>query len=165
MAEKKTGDFYTGVRQRGMLNTMLQGPQLRYETLHPDQRCRWEFSPTTGDNSMVVYREAQGYHIVKNSELELQETSADKSDTPVRRGDLVLMAALAEVHQALLDADAEMADQDYRAPERAYKDAMEDKQYKLNDGDIRPGRAFGDIKRTADMVDTEQFQEGRVEQK
>jgi hypothetical protein len=145
--EKRKGNFFTGVRERGLLNSMLDGPAAAYEQAHPDMRCKWEHAPSSGDKSMIVYREAQGFKIVDASELSGQTESSQK-EGPIRRGDLVLMAAPREVVDALLAADAEAADMDYKQPETTYKEHMSNLQVRLNNGETRRGKGFGEIRRT-----------------
>jgi hypothetical protein len=147
VTEKRKGDFFTGVRERGLLNTMLDEPAQKFEALHPELKAKWEHSPASGDTSMVVYREAQGFRLVDAGELGPVTESGQKSG-PVRRGDLVLMAAPREVYEAILAADAEAADLDYRTPELTYKEHMRGLQVRLNSGEIRRGKGFGEIRRT-----------------
>lgn len=144
---KRTGDFFTAVRERGLLNSMLDEPAHAFMQAHPDMMCKWEFSPTSGDNSMVTYREAQGFRLVDASELGTVTQSSQKTG-PLRRGDLVLMAAPQDVYQSILDADAEAADLDYKVPETAYKDHMNNLKVRLASGEERRGKGFGEIRRT-----------------
>lgn len=147
--EKRKSDFFTGVRERGLLNTMLDEPAMKFEQLHPDLKAKWEHSPSSGDTSMVVYREAQGFRLVDASELGPVTESAQR-EGPIRRGDLVLMAAPREVYEAILAADAEAADLDYRQPELTYKEHMKNLQVRLQSGEVRHGKGFGEIRRTVE---------------
>lgn len=145
--EKKTGDFYTGVRERGLLNQMLEGPAQAFQAAHPDMKCKWEHAPPNGDLSMVTMREAQGFRVVLAEELANQTASSQRSGM-IRRGDLVLMAAPTEVYAAILEADALAADEDYKMPERTYKEHLEDTEFKLASGETRRGKGFGEIRRS-----------------
>jgi hypothetical protein len=147
--QKKQGDFYTGVRERGMLNAMLDHPAAMFLKSHPDMMVKWEHSPPSGDMSMVTMREAQGFRIVNAEELSGNTESSQKVG-PVRRGDLVLMAAPKEVYEAILAADAEAADLDYRTPELTYKEHMNNMNFRLADGSTRRGKGFGEIRRTVE---------------
>lgn len=144
---KRTGDFFTGVRERGLLNSMLDAPAAAFERAHPDMKCKWEHAPPSGDVTMITMREAQGYRVVDAGELSDKTDSSQKTG-PVRRGDLVLMAAPVEVHDAILAADAEAADTDYRTPELTYKEHIANQNYPLKDGTTRRGKGFGEIRRS-----------------
>lgn len=147
------------VQQEGRLAQILGGPVKRFEELYPGQRCRWEHMPNKEDMSTVGFREAQGYHIVKAEELNPDTESAQRTG-PIRRGDLILMAAPVEVHEALLAQDAQAADDDFRTPELTYKEELSRKQYASTDGGTTPGVGFGKIKRTYEEGSPEQFHEG-----
>lgn len=145
--DKRRGEFFTGVRERGLLNAMLDAPAKAFERSHPDMKCKWEFAPTSGDVSMLTMREAQGYRVVDAAEISGQTDSAQKTG-PLRRGDLVLMAAPTEIHEELLAQDAEAADLDYKTPETTYKEHMANMEFRLKDGTTRRGKGFGEIRRT-----------------
>jgi hypothetical protein len=147
MAQRKQSDFYTGVRTRGFLNATLDEIALRFQADHPEQRVKWEHSPVSGDSSMVTMREAQGLRVVDATELKETTDSSQKAG-PIRRGDLIMMAGPKEVLDALDAADAEAADQDYKLPETTYKEYLEKQQYRLSSGETKPGKGFGEIRRT-----------------
>lgn len=172
MAEpKKVGQFFTHVRERGEtpqagkappirqghLGQLMNLPMEKYLELHPGMACRWEHMPSDQNMSLVSFREAQGYHVVDASELKPTEQSSQKTG-PIRKGDLILMACPEEVQAAILAQDAEVAENDYRTPERTYKDAMADKQYRTGDG-TKPGAAFGKIVRTTEESSADEFVE------
>lgn len=144
-----------------MLNQLLQQPKDAYERLHPDKAVRWEHAPKDGDLTMVSFREAQGYVLVTADELaeDGKLTESAQKAGPVRRGDLVLMAAPKEVHEAVLAQDAEAADTDFRTPEITYKEHMEKQRYKIATGETRPGKGFGQIRRSYEEGTPEEFVE------
>lgn len=143
-------------KRQGMLGQLMNAPMEKYLALHPDMACRWEHVPNDNNMSMVPFREGQGYHIVDASELSPDTDSAQKTG-PIRKGDLVLMACKAEIQQAILDQDAEIADADYRTPETTYKEAMAEKIYKTGDGTVLPGSGFGKITRKTEEIDPSDF--------
>lgn len=146
---KRTGDVFASVRERGLLNSMLDTPAEAFERANPGMKAKWEYSPPSGDRTMVTMREAQGYKLADASQLADKTDSSQKSGE-VRRGDLVLMYAPTEVHTAIALADHKAAQDDYRAPERTYKEHLESQQYQLSTGEVRRGRPFGEIKRTVE---------------
>ena len=148
---KRTGDFYAGVRKRGQLNALLDEVALAYQTAHPDQRCKWEFAPPSGDMSMIVMREAQGLKVVDASEFGNLTASQQKTG-PMRRGDLILMAGPKEVLDEMDRADAELADESVNLAETTYKEHMERQQYRLSDGAQLASKGIGTIRRTFEEV-------------
>ena len=93
---KTKAEFFAAVRNRGVLNAMLDGPAIAFEEAKPGLKCRWEFAPKTGDNTMVVAREALGFRVVDASEVGPLTDSQQKKG-PVQRGDLILMCAPEEI--------------------------------------------------------------------
>lgn len=175
MAEtRKVGAFFTRVGERGeppkfvgnkpvpprqgQLGMIMNMPMLRFQELHPEQRCRWEHVPEKDSMSLVPFREAQGYHVVQAEELNPEQASAQKTG-PIRKGDLILMAAPKEVHEAILGQDSEAAENDAYMPERTYKEALAAKQYKAGDSQVLPGRPFGEIRRSTEQGTPEDFVE------
>lgn len=154
---RKQTSFFVGVRKRGLLNQMLDGPAAKFEELHPDMRVRWEFAPPTGtpamasvgDNTFVAAREAMGYRVVDASELG-DVTAHQQKSGPVRCGDLVMMAAPREIHEALMQEDAEAAEADLRLPETTYRDHIESLAVQTKSGDVIRGRAIGGVRRSVE---------------
>lgn len=149
---KGKSDFFAAVRQRGMNNALLDEPGQAYEREHPGMKCKWEYLPPNGDNSLVIAREMQGYKIVDAGEFTGTESS--QKSGPIKRGDLVLMAAPEEVHQAILDADARAAIEDLRAPETAYRDALDQKKVNTSSGP-QTAKPVGQIVRSSEILRTQ----------
>lgn len=158
-APKQSSSFYTGVRNRGLLNAMLDTPALEFEKANPGQRCKWEYMPLSGDMSFVGMREAQGLRLVKAEELGPQTESQQKEGL-VRRGDLVLMAGPEALLNELEAADAQRADDEYKTPETAYKEHLSNQQYKTATGERRPGKPFGKITRQFEEINPPTTEEG-----
>lgn len=171
---KRIGQFYTrtGDRgtppnapgqkklppRRGMLGQIMNAPMEKYLELHPEMACRWEHMPRDDAMSLVPFREAQGYHIVDAAELGPTTQSAQKTG-PIRKGDLVLMACPKETQDAIDTQDYEAADNDFKTPERTYKEAMEQKSYETKSGEVLRAPAFGKITRSNEEGSPEQFGE------
>lgn len=145
--------FFAAVRKRGVLNSMLDEPVRVYEKLHPDERCRWEFAPANGDTTLVVAREALGFHVVDASEIADQMTESFAKSGPVRRGDLVLMAAPVYIVEMIEEEDAKAAAEDLKLPERTYRDSLEGNKVRTKSGTEDYAKPVGNIKQT-----TEEFQ-------
>ena len=148
---KKQSEFFAAVRNRGMLNAMLDGPATQYETAHPGMKCRWEYWPPNGDNTRVVAREAQGFRLVDAADMGAKEPSAQKAGV-VRRGDVVLMTGPEALVALIAQEDAEAAQEDWKLPETTYREHIADLKVQLKDGSIIPTPAEGKIRRTEEIV-------------
>lgn len=151
-AGKGKAEFFASVRKRGVLNSMLDEPIKVYEAKHPTERARWEYFPPNGDTTLVVAREALGYHIVDSAEIADQMTESFAKSGPVRRGDLVLMAADVEIANMLDEQDAQAAAEDLKLPERTFRDSLEATKVRTKSGTEDYARPVGTVKRQ-----TEQF--------
>lgn len=147
---KTSADFFASVRQRGVLNSILDEPVKVFESLNPDMRARWEYFPPNGDTTLVVAREALGYHVVDAAEIadEMGQTFAKSG--PIRRGDLVMMAAPKEVVDADEAQDARAAAEDLKLPERTYRDSLEANKVTLSTGEQDHARPIGNIRTTVE---------------
>lgn len=152
---KAQAGFFASVRTRGVLNSILDEPVKIFERLNPDLRARWEFYPPNGDNTLVVAREALGYHVVDASEIADEMGESFAKSGPVRRGDLILMAAPKEVVEEEEAQDALAAAEDLKLPERTYRDALESTRVKTKSGTEDMARPVGSVRTT--------FEEFRVQ--
>jgi len=131
---RKLSPFFGAVRDRGLLNSMLDGPSKAYEAKFPGKRCHWEYWPLNGDNTMVVAREAMGYELVDANDI-----AATASSTPhgvVRRGDLVLMAVDVEIADAVREQDERAAKADRDLPVTTYEESLRANKVRLSSGDV-----------------------------
>lgn len=120
-------------------------------------KCRWTYAPPNGDLTMITAYESYGYKVVDWGELPGTESS--KTSGPVRCGDLVLMAAPARIHQAILDEDARRAEEDLKLPERTYRENVEELSVRRRDGVLEKGKPVGNVRRTEQLVKTNLPQE------
>jgi len=156
---EKPSTFFAAVRARGMLNAMLDGPALEYERLHSDERVRWEYSPKDGDNTLVIAREGQGFHVVNHKDLidpEVETTEHQKTEGAVRVGDLVLMTGPKDLVNLLDMEDAKAAFDDSQLPETVYREYIESLSVKTRSGTVVRGKSIG----PGSKVSTEEFQVG-----
>ncbi len=156
---QKPSPFYAAVRARGMLNAMLDGPALEYERLHPDERVRWEYSPKDGDNTLVVAREGQGFHVVKREDMidpEREPTEHQSITGEVRVADLVLMSGPKDLVNLLDMEDAKAAFDDSQLPETVYREYIESLSVKTKSGNVVRGKSIG----PGSKVSTEEFHVG-----
>ena len=145
---KVQSPFFAAVRERGVLNAILDDAVRIYEEQHPGFRCRWEFYPASGDNMMIVQREALGFVIVDASEI--KGTNSSQKSGPIRRGDVVLMAAPEEIVRELERADAAAAATDAKLPERVYREALERHKARDSAGNEQIARPVGQIKESVE---------------
>lgn len=149
---KNKANFFAAVRSRGVLNTMLDGPARRFESANPGLKTRWELAPPSGDMTFVVAREAMGFRIVHYEELpDLTQTEQDKKG-PVRVGDLILMAAPADLVAEILAEDARMAFEDWKLPEASYREHLKTLRVRLKGGDEDGPEPVGKVKVTSETV-------------
>ena len=149
---KGKGSFFVSVRERGILNSILDEPAKMYERMHPDKRVRWEYFPSNGDTTMVVAREALGWEIVDSSELAEHMPASWAKSGPMRRGDLVMMAADVAIAEEEDAADARAAAEDLKLSERAYRDNLETTKTRRRDGEIDWAKPTGTVKRQVETV-------------
>lgn len=148
---KNLSPFFTAVRERGLMNSILDTLSSRYEASHPDMSTHWEYCPTTGDRSMVTAREAMGYHIVDASEIS-GLTASEAKTGPLRRGDLILMAAPKDLVNQLRAMDADAASQDSKMSELTYREHLRGLSVTTKDGSVIETRAIGTVKRTTEPL-------------
>lgn len=151
LSNKRQADFFVAVRKRGLLNAMMDGMAERYEAEHPAERCRWEYWPPNGDNTFVVAREGQGFHLVDMSHFG-DHTASEQSTGPVRRGDMVLMAGPKELVDLIEREDERAAIEDSRLPEDAYRAHIRSLRAQLADGTIESAQPVGRIRQSHEIV-------------
>lgn len=130
---KKLAPFFAAVRDRGLLNSMLNGPALLVEEKYPDKKAHWEYWPANGDNTMIVAREGMGYELVDASEIVATESSTSKGI--VRRGDLVLMKVDKEIWEAVREQDEKAAKADRDLPVTTYEESLRANKVRLSSGE------------------------------
>lgn len=145
---KAKADFFIAVRERGVLNSILDGPARLYERLNPGERVRWEFFPSNGDTTLVVAREALGYHVVDAAEIADEMGPSFSRSGPIRRGDLVMMSAPVEIVEAEEAQDAKAAAEDLKLPERTYRDSLESYRVLTKSGTEDYARPIGNVRST-----------------
>lgn len=148
---KKYSKFFAAVRARGILNAMLDGPVKAFEEANEGFRCRWEYAPPSGDNTLIVAREGMGFRIVDASELG-DLTDSQQKDGPVRCGDLVLMAAPEEIVNMVEYEDAKAAFEDFKLPETTYRKHLETIQVRTKSGELVSPAPTGRIRMTTEAV-------------
>lgn len=150
--DKKTATAFAAVRERGMLNAGLDVLAKRYEEANPGRKCRWEFY-TSGDmgKDQVIMREGMGWKLADYSEFGGHTESTPQTGI-VRRGDLVLMHTDEVTDREYRLQDAMAAHADLKAPERAFKDSVEQRKVKLEDGTTDQARGVGQIKVREEIV-------------
>jgi hypothetical protein len=151
--DKKVSQAFAAVRERGMLNASLDVLAKRYEEDNPGLKCRWEFYRPSSDNGedQVTMREAMGWTLADHANFKDHTESAKKTGI-IRRGDLVLMAAPDQVDLDYRMQDAVAAHADLKAPERSYKESLEKRTVKLNDGTDDRAKGVGTIKVQEQLV-------------
>jgi len=148
---KKISPFFGAVRDRGLLNSMLDGPSKAYEAKFPDRRCHWEYWPANGDNTMVVARESMGYALVDASDI--ADTTSSTSHGIVRRGDLVLMSCTVELADAVKKQDDDAAKADRDLPVTTYAESLKANKVRLSSGDTDYARpVVQPVKTTVEQV-------------
>lgn len=153
---KRQSDFHVSVRDRGMLNTMLDGPAASYEEAHPDKKCKWVYWPSSGDTTMIEGNESRGWFVVDASEI--QGTPSSQKEGPIRRGDVVLMAAAREIAAMEEAQDAMLAKSEADLPVESYKQAIQNVRATLPDGTVVETPAAGDIRQKAETVEAPEQQ-------
>ena len=148
---KKHSKFFAAVRARGILNSMLDGPIIKFDSNNPGQRARWEYAPPGGDKMMVVAREGLGFHVVDAIELGETTESGQKSG-PVQVGDLILMAAPDHIVAAIEMEDARAAYEDFKLPVQSYRDHIRGIKARLRDGTDKETEPVGDVKLHQEIV-------------
>lgn len=151
--EKQKSDFFAAVRKRGVLNAMLEGPPREFERLHPTLRCKWEYGPPGGDNTLVVAREGMGFRLVQAEELG-GTTESGQTTGPIRVGDLILMCAPSHIVEAIELEDARLAYEDWRAPKAAFEDSIRGLKVRLKDGSEQEIKPVGDVKVHQEVIGT-----------
>lgn len=146
---KAKSTFFAAVRERGMNNALLDEPAQAYMRNHPGMRAKWEFCPPSGDNSLVIAREMQGFKLIDAGEI--PGTASSQKSGVVRRGDLVLMAAPEDIYNLIQETDAKSALEDLKLPETSYRDALESNQVQTSAGPDH-ARPTGQITRTTEVV-------------
>lgn len=144
---KAKAAFFVAVRQRGLVNAMLEQAEQTIRHKNPGMATRWEYAPPNGDDSMVTARESQGFRVVHNSELGAEA----RRPGPVRRGDLILMIGPQELVDELAQMDARAAQEDLKAPEEAFRSSLEARKVTTKSGTEEHAMPFGDIKRTTEV--------------
>lgn len=142
---KKHSKFFAAVRARGILNHMLDGPQMTYDRINPGWRSRWEYCPANGDKTFIVAREGLGFHIVDAKELG-EKTESEQKEGPIKVGDLILMAAPDYVVAAIEMEDARAAFEDFKLPEESYRQHIKSIKAKLHDGSYKELEPTGEIR-------------------
>lgn len=148
---KHKANFFAAVRARGVLNTMLDGPAKKFEENNPGWRARWEYAPSSGDKTFIVAREAMGFHIVDAKELG-ETTTSEQKEGPVRCGDLILMAAPADLVNELDLDDAHRAYEDFKLPESSYREYVKGIKVRTRGGEEAGPEPVGSIKVTSETV-------------
>lgn len=152
-ATKPSADFFISVRKRGILNTMLEGPALKFQELNPGWATRWEWYPANGDTTLVTAREASGYRVVDAEELGETASNFAQKTGPIRVGDLVLMAAPQEIHDSSLAADALAAEEDLKMPETAFRQNLESNKARSQQfGTEEVAKPVGKVTHTVEVV-------------
>jgi len=151
ITDKKKAEFFAAVRARGVLNTMLDAPALAFEQKNPGWRARWEWAPSNGDNTFVVAREALGFRVVDAAEIG-EKTASEQRTGPIRRGDLILMAAPAHIMDAIEEEDARRAYEDWKLPETSYREHIRTIKARLRDGSEKGVTPVGQITRHEEIV-------------
>jgi hypothetical protein len=126
---KARADYFAAVRARGMLNARMDTLSEAFERANPSMKTKWEWYPANGDNSLVTAREAMGFIVVDAADVPGTESS--QKSGPIRVGDMVLMAAPADLMDAILALDAEAAEQELRQPERVFRESLERNKVRL----------------------------------
>lgn len=143
---KARAAFFVAVRQRGLVNAMLEQMESIARQKFPGYATRWEFAPPNGDDAMVTAREAQGFKVVHNSDL-----GEGRRQGPVRRGDLILMIGPKELVAELASMDARAALEDLKAPEEAFRTSLESRKVTTKVGTEEHAKPFGEIKQTTEV--------------
>lgn len=143
---KARAAFFVAVRQRGLVNAMLEQMESIARRKFPGYATRWEFAPPNGDDAMVTAREAQGFRVVHNSDL-----GEGRRTGPVRRGDLILMIGPKELVAELASMDARAALEDLKAPEEAFRSSLESRKVTTKVGTEEHAKPFGEIKQTTEV--------------
>lgn len=137
----------TRLRHRGMVNTMLDGVAQAFAKAHPELGVKWEYAPSAANNFEITTAKAMGYREVMVEELPPGvATPHSLSSGPVRTGDLILMAAPREIHEAYLAEDFRAAAEEADLPVEEYRRTLRG---------IPPGAkgsAVGGVKQTVEYV-------------
>lgn len=156
--EKRTAEYFTAVRQRGMLNAGLDTLSKAFDETHKEEGLvsKWEYyNPNiTGGVDQAMGREAMGFRMVDASEIKFSKlpTPSSQKEGIVRRGDLVLMCAPREVLNTIRLQDAQAASDDLKAPQEAFKKNVADNKVKTSSGELQGAVPFGAIKRSAEEL-------------
>ncbi len=150
---KSQATMFAAVRARGVLNAGLDVLANEYRKANPGSDVRWEFYKPTMDGGldMVTMREGMGWKVVDWANMP-NRTETSLASGPVRRGDLVLMAAPVDVAQMERSQDAEAARADLKLPESSFKDSLERRQVRRSDGESDRAVGVGTIKTREEII-------------
>jgi hypothetical protein len=156
--EKRRSDYFTAVRERGMLNAGLDVLSKAFDDAHKEEGLvsKWEYyNPNiTGGTDIAMGREAMGFRMVDASEVSFGElaTPSSQKEGPVRRGDLVMMCSTREIANLIRLQDAQAAQTDLKAPEAAFKQNVEDRKVVTSSGEVQGAVPFGAIKQSQEQL-------------
>lgn len=156
--DKRRADYFTAVRDRGMLNASLDVLSKQFDEAHKEEGLvsKWEYyNPNVqGGTDLVSHREVYGFRLVDASEIDFGGglTPTAQKEGPVRRGDLVMMCAPREVINMIRLEDAKAANDDLKAPQEAFKKNVEDNKVKTSSGEVQGAVPFGTIKQSTEQL-------------
>lgn len=145
---------FAAVRDRGILNAGLDGLSKRYEEGHKGESTRWVRYQPDRDNGLdeVINYEGMGYKVVEYPDLGEGTVSSKSRTGPVKRGDLVLMAAPNEIHNLIRLQDAQAAEADRRLPQTAFQENLDKTRVRRSDGETDQARMTGTVKEKIETV-------------
>lgn len=151
--EKRRAEYFTAVRERGMLNASLDMLSKAFDDTHKEEGLvsKWEYyNPNIqGGTDIVMGREAMGFRVVDASEIKIGSlpTPTAQKEGPVRRGDMMLLCADRATMNMIRLQDAQAANDDLKAPQDAFKQNVEQNKVKTSSGEMQGAVPFGAIKR------------------
>jgi hypothetical protein len=138
----------TRLRHRGEVTALLDGTARAFAEKHPELGVKWVWAPSDRANADVVAAKAYGYREVMVSELPPGVGTPHSLESgPVRVGDLILMAAPREVHEAIMEEDARVAAEEANLPVQEYLEYLKS----IRPAGV-PGRPTGGIKQSVEYV-------------
>lgn len=147
---KLQSNFFSAVRERGILNAMMRDPAMKFEKDNPGLLTKYVFAPTNGDTTWITANEAMGFRLVDWGEIE--GTNSSKTSGPIRFGDAVLMCAPKELFLQVEAEDAQRAKDDIKLPETAYRDALESTKTRRSDGQEDQAKPIGTVRRAVETI-------------
>jgi len=131
---RRTAPARVRTRKKGKVGGVLDGIAAEYDELNPGRKSRWIFAPENKpDVSNIMGRRAEGWRMVKASEIGDGTIPDLEKDEIVRISDVVLMSIDVESYAELVQEKRELAQAQIESVEREYYDKIMQESQKVPD--------------------------------